>query len=87
MDQTARSKIYQKDPDSYERNINNQQGIKMAKIFTETLTIEISKIGRNNDTYAFAYDTDSVIQNLETVLQEILPEMIGEKDVIVEVKS
>jgi hypothetical protein len=87
LDQTARSKIYQKDPDSYERNINNQQGIKMAKIFTETLTIEISKIGRNNDTYAFAYDTDSVIQNLETVLQEILPEMIGEKDVIVEVKS
>jgi hypothetical protein len=59
----------------------------MAKIFTETLTIEISKIGRDNDTYAFAYDTDSVIQNLETVLQEILPEMIGEKDVIVEVKS
>jgi len=59
----------------------------MAKIFTEKLTIEISKIGRDNDTYAFAYDTDIVVQNLETVLQEILPEMIGEKDVVIEVKS
>jgi hypothetical protein len=59
----------------------------MAKIFTEKLTIEISKISRDNDAYAFAYDTDTVVQNLETVLQEILPEMIGEKDVIIEVKS
>ena len=59
----------------------------MAKIFTEKLTIEISKIGRDSDAYAFAYDTDTVIQNLETVLQEILPEMLGEKDVVVEVKS
>jgi hypothetical protein len=59
----------------------------MAKIFTEKLTIEISKIGRDSDAYAFAYDTAVVIQNLETVLQEILPEMLGEKDVIVEVKG
>jgi hypothetical protein len=58
----------------------------MAKIFTEKLTIEISKIGRDTDAYAFAYDTDTVVQNLETVLQEILPEMIGEKNVVVEVK-
>jgi hypothetical protein len=59
----------------------------MAKIFTETLTIEISKIGRDSDSYAFAYDTDTVLQNLETVLQEILPEMIGDKNIVIEVRA
>jgi hypothetical protein len=59
----------------------------MAKIFTEKLIIEISKIGRDSDEYAFSYDTDSVLQNLETVLQEILPDMIGEKNIVIEIKS
>lgn len=59
----------------------------MAKLFTEKFTIEISKIGRDSDEYAFSYDTDSVLQNLESVLQEILPELLGEKNVVIEVRS
>ena len=59
----------------------------MAKIFTEKLIIEISKIGRDSDEYAFSNDTYSVLQNLETVLQEILPDMIGEKNIVIEIKS
>ena len=59
----------------------------MAKIFTEKLTIEISKIGRDGDEYAFTYDTAAVVQNLESVLQEILPELLGESNVIIEVKG
>jgi hypothetical protein len=58
----------------------------MAKIFTEKFTIEISKIVKDSDNYAFSYETATVIENLESVLQEILPELLGEKNVIIEVK-